>query len=197
MLYTTRNFLATGWACALPSGGFDMMSSAIVAKAFTDSFTRGSHPKSENMWFKAVISDLKPPEVCQVLGRGSQILHHKKALFKLLSQQVCTPQASSCHIENMKTSWSCQWQLLASNLVQKLPCSLNCNQFPGVTSHVPKVPLSFACFASLSLESSSKQKQQTLRNLLPYLVKLIPWKPPNLSMLQTFMTSSQVQAYPL
>ena len=39
-----------------------MMESAMVAMATADSFTCGSHPKSENMWLKAVISDLKAPQ---------------------------------------------------------------------------------------------------------------------------------------
>ena len=128
-------------------GGFDMMGSAIVAMAITDSF--GKHvvsnvqsltlSQSSHLWSQSPPSPLpgmsnpSPQE-----GACSSSCHNKSA----------PPKLPAVTLKNMKTSWSCQWQLLASNLVQKLPCSLNCNQFPGVTSHVPKVPtvLRMFCF---------------------------------------------------
>ena len=202
MLDTTRNFLVTGWACALPSGGgFDMMGSAMVAMAITDSFTRASHPKSENMWFKCSKPYLKsrqsslisnPPEVCQVLCQACQILHDKKGLFKLLSQQVCTPQASSCHVENMKTSWSCQWKLLASTkaalFFESRSDWSNFKMSLLITYPRCQCP-SHVLFHSLWSPPVSKSSEH--RGIC-FPSENGPSKPPNVLMLQTSMTSSQV-----
>ncbi len=192
MLYTTRNFLATEhahfpqevgstwwalpwlqWPSPTPSPG----------KFPPSAISQGSHLSSAR--------DVKS----FTTGRAcSSSCHNKSAPAEKLGAQV-SPQASSCQIENMKT-WSCRWQLLASTKVALVfGLQSDWSRFQGVSSnpyprcHCP----SHVLLHSLWSPPVSKGSKHT-DNLLPFLVKLIPWKPPNLLMLQTSMTS-QAQAY--